>query len=50
MYISLDSSVGIATGYKLDGRGSIPGTGKWLFFLLSTVSRPQLRPTQPPIQ
>jgi hypothetical protein len=43
-----DSSVGIATGYLLDCRGSIPGRGK--IFLLSTVSRPALGPTQPPIQ
>jgi hypothetical protein len=34
--------VGIATACRLDGRGKI--------FLLSTVSRPALGPTQPPIQ
>lgn len=32
MYVSLamgyDASVAIDTGYKLDGRGSIPGKGK----------------------
>jgi hypothetical protein len=28
---SRDSSVGIATSYGLDGRGSIPGTGKRFF-------------------
>jgi hypothetical protein len=45
---SQDSSVGIATGYGLDGRGSNPGRGK--IFLFSTASRPALRPTQPLIQ
>jgi hypothetical protein len=35
--------------YELDGRGSIPGRGKRLFFYC-TASRPALRPTQPPIQ
>jgi hypothetical protein len=42
------SSVGIATGYGLDDRGSegsIPGGG-WEFFF-STSSRPALGPTQP---
>jgi hypothetical protein len=43
-----DSSVGIATGYRQDGRGSIRGRGK--IFLFSTASRPALGPTQPPIQ
>jgi hypothetical protein len=28
----LHSSVGIATGYKMDGRRSIPGSGKRFFF------------------
>jgi hypothetical protein len=42
------SSVGIATGYGLDGQGSNPDRGK--FFLISTASRPTLGPTQPPIQ
>jgi hypothetical protein len=42
---SRDSSVGLATGYKLDGQGSIPGRGK--FF--SITSGPALGPTQPPI-
>jgi hypothetical protein len=41
---SRDSSVGTATGYGLDGRGSIPGRGK--IFLLSTVSIPVLRSNQ----
>jgi hypothetical protein len=40
---SQDSSVGIATGYGLDGRGLE-------IFLFDTMSRPALRPTQPPIQ
>jgi hypothetical protein len=46
MYLteSGDSSVGIAAGYGLDGRSSIPGRG------YSIVSRPALQPTQPPIQ
>jgi hypothetical protein len=37
-----NSSVGIATGYRLDGRGSIPGRGKGFF---STPQRPD-GPTQ----
>jgi hypothetical protein len=45
---SRDSSVGIATGCRLDGRGSIPGKGKNFFF--STVSRQALGPIQPNIQ
>jgi hypothetical protein len=45
---SRDISVGIVTGYGLDGRGSIPGRGK--IFLFSIASRPVLRPTQPPIK
>jgi hypothetical protein len=43
-----DSSVGIATSYGLDGRGSIPEKSK--IFLFSTASKPALGPTQPPIQ
>jgi hypothetical protein len=39
------SSVVIATGYGLDGRGSIHGRSK--IFLFSTTSRLALRPTQP---
>jgi hypothetical protein len=35
--------------YKLDDRGSIPGRGK-IFFSLSSLSRPALGRTQPPIQ
>jgi hypothetical protein len=34
---SRDSSAGIATGYGLDGWGSIHGTGKSFFFLLRSV-------------
>jgi hypothetical protein len=40
---------GIAKGYGLDGRGSIPGKGE-IFFIFSTVARRALGPTQPPIQ
>jgi hypothetical protein len=43
---SRDSSDRVATGYGLDGRGSIPSRGK--IFLLSTSS--SLGPTQPPTQ
>jgi hypothetical protein len=46
--VSQDSSVGIVTGYGLDGRGSIPGRDK--IFLFSIASRPALGPTQRPIQ
>jgi hypothetical protein len=42
-----DSSVGMATGYGLDDRGSIPG-GR--IFLFATASRPALGLTQPPIR
>jgi hypothetical protein len=48
---SRDSSVGIATAYKLDDRGvGVPSPGKVKKFLFSTSSRPALGPTQPPIQ
>jgi hypothetical protein len=40
--------VGIAAGYRLDCRGSIPGKCKIL--LCFTESRPVPRPTQPPIK
>jgi hypothetical protein len=43
---SLDSSVGMATGYGLDGRGSIPGSD---FSVLHNVHT-AVGPTQPPIQ
>jgi hypothetical protein len=36
--------------YGLDGRYSIPGSSKRLFFLFSTASRPALVPTQTAIQ
>jgi hypothetical protein len=39
-----DSSVGIATGYGLDGWGSTPGRGET--FLYSTASKPALPPSQ----
>jgi hypothetical protein len=37
------------SSYGLDGRGSIPGRGERIFPLTS-VSKPILRPTQPPVQ
>jgi hypothetical protein len=43
----IESSVGIVTGYGLDGWGSNPGKGK--IFLFPT-SRPTLGPSQPAIQ
>jgi hypothetical protein len=46
----LDSIVGIATGYGLETEGSSSSPGRVKNFLLSTSSRPALRPTQPPIQ
>jgi hypothetical protein len=46
---SRDSSVGIATAYGLDGRGSIPDGGK-RFVFFSTAFTPALVPTQPPIK
>jgi hypothetical protein len=42
-----ESSVGIAMGYGLDGRGSIRGEGKKFFFSSST---PALEPTHHSIQ
>jgi hypothetical protein len=39
--------VDVATGYRLDGRGSIPSKGK--IFLFSIASRPALGPTHPPL-
>jgi hypothetical protein len=41
----MDISVGIATGYMLDGWGSIPGQGQ-VILIVSTTSRPALEPTQ----
>jgi hypothetical protein len=48
LYYSRNSSVGIATDYRLDSRGSIPGRDN--IFLSSIASRPALGPTQPPVQ
>jgi hypothetical protein len=45
---SQDSRVSIVTGYRLDGRGSIPCRGR--IFLFSTMSRLAPGPTQPLIQ
>jgi hypothetical protein len=45
---SRDSSAGIATGYGLDGRGSIHGRDK--IFLFSIAFRAALGPTKLPIQ
>jgi hypothetical protein len=44
-FLLRDSVVGIATGYRLDGRGYIPGRIK--IFLFSTAFSPDLEPTQP---
>jgi hypothetical protein len=45
---NLGSLIGVATGYGLDGRGSVPGKNK--IFLFSTTSRPSLGSSQPPSQ
>jgi hypothetical protein len=45
---SRDNSVGTATGYGIDGWGSIPGKGK--IFLYSSASISTLGLTQPPTQ
>jgi hypothetical protein len=45
---SRDSSIGRATGYRLEGRVSILNRFKILLFAIG--SRPTLDPTQPPIQ
>jgi hypothetical protein len=42
-----NSSLIIVTGYRLDGRGSIPGRSKQFF---STAFRQVLGSTQPPLQ
>jgi hypothetical protein len=42
------NSVGIATGHRLDGWGSILDRDK--IFLFSVASRPTLGPIQPPMQ
>jgi hypothetical protein len=46
---SRGSSVGTVSDYGLDGRGSIRNRGRG-FFPLPSASRPDLGPTQPPIQ
>jgi hypothetical protein len=46
--MSRDSSVGIATGYGLNGQSSSPGRVE--IFLLSMSSRPVLGTNQPPTQ
>jgi hypothetical protein len=47
---SRDRSVGIATVYGLDRRGSIPGKGKCFFIISYTALRPPLGTTQPSLQ
>jgi hypothetical protein len=44
---SRDSSVGMATGYELDGRRSIPSRG--MVYLFTITSRLSLGPTEPHI-
>jgi hypothetical protein len=46
---SRGNSVSILSDYRLDDRGSVPDRSKGIFPLAS-VSRPALRPTQPPIR
>jgi hypothetical protein len=46
--MSRDGAVDIATGNRLDGRGSNSGRGK--DFLLSAMSRPAVGSTHTPIQ
>jgi hypothetical protein len=43
------SSVSTVSGYELGDRGSIPDRGERIF-LLASVSRLALGPTQPPVQ
>jgi hypothetical protein len=45
-YVGRDSSVGIATGYGLDGPGIKARWGRDF----SHTSRPAMGPTQPPVQ
>jgi hypothetical protein len=47
--MSQGSSLSRATDYGLDERGSTPNRDK-IFFLISTVLRPTLGLTQPPIE
>ena len=46
-YVGRDSSVGIATGYGLDGPGI---ESRWGVRDFPHLSRPALGPTQPPVQ
>jgi hypothetical protein len=46
--MSRNSSIGIAKGYGLDGRDSIPDSGN--IFPFSTKSKPALGTNQSPIQ
>jgi hypothetical protein len=49
--MSRDSSVSIATGYGMDDReGGSLGPGRVRNVIYSTLSRPVLGPTLPPIQ
>jgi hypothetical protein len=48
-YAKRDSSLGIATGYGLDGQGFDSRECQEIF-LYSTASRPVVGPNQPPIQ
>jgi hypothetical protein len=49
--MSQGSSVGVATGYRLDDRGPGVDSRRWLrIFLFIIASRPVLEPIQPPIQ
>jgi hypothetical protein len=46
--VGRDSSIGIATGYGLDGHAvGVPSPGEGKNFHLSMSSRPALGPTQP---
>jgi hypothetical protein len=48
---SPDSAVGIATGYGLDDRGvGVRSPGRVKVYAFTTAPRPNLGPTQPPIQ
>jgi hypothetical protein len=39
-----------SVGYGLDDWNSVPGWGRWDFFLFATAFRPAVVPTQPPLQ
>jgi len=45
----MDGTPGIATGYTLNDRGSVPG-GVAVNFFFDIASRPVLGPTQPHVQ